>query len=116
MRENDFGVWLELSYRTPRDSTLDRKSRTSLISTIRRIERFAGELDSQWRQDRGRSLLASLEYTRRDAEYGQSVRHAVPIQGDALTGTASLRRAAAIYFEYCRARPPSVTPDQPVPE
>ena len=105
MREPDFRAWLESDYRTPRGAPLEARSRTSLISTVRRVEAGLGDLDEHWRRDRGREALDRLTYTRNDAEYGRTPRHGVAITGDPTTGSASLKRAAAIYFEFCRVRP-----------
>ena len=113
MRESDFRAWLESDYRSPRGAPLETRSRTSLISTVRRLETGLGDLDAHWRRDRGRETLDRLTYTRNDAEYGKTPRHGVEIAGEATTGSASLKRAAVIYFEFCRARPLASPPVGP---
>jgi len=105
MRTDEFRTWLEHSYRTPRDGRLATRSITRLVSTVQRVEQGLGNLDEHWRRDRAHDAMARLTFKRADAEYGRSPRHGIPIEGDPLTGTASLKRAAAIYFEFRRTRP-----------
>lgn len=115
MREEAFRSWLALDYRTPRGGPLEPRSLTSLLSTVRRLETGLGDLDEQWRRDRGRDALERLTYTREDAEYCRTPRHGIAIIGDPRTGTASLKRAAVTYFEFCRARPGPTSTVDPKP-
>lgn len=106
MREREFEAWLSASYRTPAGDPMDARTVGSRFSGTRRIENALGDLDAHWSRDRGRSVVAKFQYSRADASRGVSPRHGIRIDGDPYTGTATLRRSAVLYFEFCAAWPP----------
>lgn len=78
------------------------------------LDRDAGEskttkvvLDGHFVRDRMRGLLDVLTYSRSDERSGVSARHRVPIDGDVVNGTASLRNAANLYRLFCEDCPPN---------
>jgi hypothetical protein len=54
-----------------------------------------------------KGLLNRLTYSRSDERSGVSARHEIPIDGDAVNGTASLRNAANLYRLFCEDCPSS---------
>jgi hypothetical protein len=52
------------------------------------------------------SLLDQLTYSRADERGGVSPPHDIPIDGDVVNGTASLRNAANLYRLFCNDSPP----------
>jgi len=62
-------------------------------SRCKRVERYEGDLDSHFAQDEMQSILQALTYSRADKSSGISPQHTVPIEGDVVNGTASLRSA-----------------------
>ena len=58
-------------------------------------------------------LLHKFEYGRKDQKQGRRPSHAVPIDGDLTSGTATLKSAIVLYAKFCRASPkgdPAPTP------
>ena len=105
MREREFEAWLARSYRTPDGDPMDTRTVGSRFSGTRRVEKALGDLDAHWARDRGRSVLAKLRYSREDAGRGIPPRHGIRIDGDPYSGTATLRRSAVLYFEFCSVWP-----------
>lgn len=105
MREREFEIWLARSYRTRDGDPMDPGTVGSRFSGATRLEKALGDLDAHWARDRGRSVVAKLRYSREDAGRGVAPRHAIQIRGDPYTGTATLRRSAVLYFEFCSAWP-----------
>jgi len=105
VREREFETWLARSYRTPNGDPMDSRTVATRFSGTRRLDKALGDLEGHWTRDRGRSVLAKLRYSRGDAGRGVAPLHAIQIHGDPYTGTATLRRSAVLYFEFCSAWP-----------
>jgi hypothetical protein len=109
MRDDDFAMWLEQNYRTKQGTRLETRPRSDARSRCKRIERYEGNLDIHFAQDRMNSLLEALAYSRDDERGGVSLRHHIPIDGDEVNGTASLRNAANLYRLFCQDYPPKTS-------
>jgi hypothetical protein len=96
MRETEFSAWIKGDYKTTSGEFMDPSAHASRISNCRRIEKHLGDLDEAYDRDRMESLLNLLEFSKSDA----GPRHTIPIEGDAYTGTSTLRAAANLYRKF----------------
>ena len=99
MRDDDFAVWLAENHRTRHGGRLGARppsDATIAMQGHRKLRREFG-----WAFDRMKGLLDVLKYSRSDERSGVSARHCVPIDGDVVNGTASLRNAANLYRLFC---------------
>jgi hypothetical protein len=101
MKENEFETWLKEGYVTRNGTPLEKRPRGDALSRCRRVEKYEGDLDAHFKKDKMRSLLESLTYTKADQEAGVSPQHTIPIDGNILNGTASLRNAVKLYLQLC---------------
>lgn len=120
MRERDFGLWLDRWYRTADGCELDPRSRGSMRSCVARVEKSLGSLDRGFAEDRGAAMLAALDYSKEDARRGRPPPRGLRVTGNLYNVLASLRRAAVLYLEFCKAWPagassPSGPPPPPQP-
>lgn len=65
-----------------------------------RLAHYAGDLDAHFDNDRMEGLLARLTYSTDDQRRGAPQRHRVPINGNMRNGTATLKSAATLYWEF----------------
>lgn len=72
----------------------------SRLANCKRVEQYEGDLDSHFAMDRGLSLIGKLSYSKDDERNNRKPKHKVLIKGDYYTGTATLKQAAKLYFEY----------------
>jgi len=110
MRDDEFAIWLEQRYVTKQGGRLGERPRSDARSRCKRVERYEGNLDTHFATDRLQALLDSLAYSRGDADRGVGPGHRVPIDGDAVSGTASLRSAVSLYRQFCEISPPGRAP------
>ncbi|MBM9521267.1 hypothetical protein JWG39_15715 [Desulforhopalus vacuolatus] len=103
MKENEFEKWLIDEYVTRNGTRLQKRPRSDAKSRCKRVEKHEGNLDSHYKMDGMRSLLNSLAYSKSDQDAGVSPKHSIPIEGDILNGTASLRNAVNLYCQFCMA-------------
>ena len=101
MKENEFGTWLKEDYVTRNGTHLQKRPRGDALSRCRRVEKYEGDLDIHFKKDNMQCLLESFTYTRADQEAGVSPQHTIPIDGNILNGTASLRNAVKLYLQFC---------------
>ena len=94
MREDEFKYWLQQS------TDLTPRAQVNAISRCRRVERFVGDLDQHFQQDRLRTLLSRFEYSTEDEECDSDPRHSIPINGNIWNGTASLSSAVRTYKQF----------------
>src|SRR6266852_1948656 len=106
MRDDAFASWLSQTHRTRTGASLGRRRQADARSRCKRIESHEGNLDTHFRRDGMASLLGQLTYSRSDERGGVSPRHDIPIDGDVVNGTASLRNAANLYRLFCNDCPP----------
>ena len=97
MRKEEFQVWLS------KVKGLQASTVGSRVSNCERIEAHEGDLDTLFEQDRFSSLFNRLAYSKEDQRGHQPPRHAVPIDGDIYNGTATLRSAARLYYEFANS-------------
>ncbi len=105
LRDRDFEFWLERHYKTDAGRPLDRRSIGSRVSNCRHIAEYEGSLDDHFEHDELQGLLQKFEYGRKDEKRGAKPRHAVPIDGDLTSGTATLKSAIVLYAKFSRAWP-----------
>lgn len=105
MRDRDFELCLERHYKTPAGKTMDRRSIQSRISNCRHVAEYEGSLDDNFERDEMAGLLAKFEYGRKDEKRNLKPRHAIPINGDLTSGTATLKSAIVLYAKFCKAWP-----------
>ena len=72
----------------------------AVISRLKRIQRYEGNLDAQFKSDTLDGLIKPFEYSKDDFHRGRDPRHLVPIDGDGYKGTASYQSALRRYLEF----------------
>ena len=107
MRDDAFAIWLAQTHRTRAGARLGARPQSDAKSRCRRIESIEGSLDGHFARDRMKILLSRLAYSRLDERGGVSPLHRIPIDGDVVSGTASLRNAANLYRLFGEDCPPN---------
>ena len=97
MQAGQFETWL-------RARGLSSRTIDSRLSTCRRLEHHAGDLDEHFDSDGMSRLLAALAYSTDDERRGASPRHQVPIFGNVRNGTATLKSGATLYYDFRRSQ------------
>lgn len=92
MIESLFRGWLLQRY--------NESTAHSRVSNCNRIEEYAGNLDEHYRKDQGASLISKLTYSSDDQRAQRPARHNIPIDGNIYNGTATLKQAAKLYFDF----------------
>ena len=89
MKEKEFKSYLknDLNYG---DTTI-----TSRINNLKRIEKHYGDLEEIFEEDQFLKLFSLLTLKK-----GQKAKHKIDIKGEAYTGTATLKSALGLYYEY----------------
>jgi len=103
MLENEFSTWLRQSYICDSGSAMAEAAITSRIANCKRVECFEGDLDQHASKDGMAELLARLNYSMDDQRQGVPKRHSVPIDGNVRTGSATLKSAVKLYWQFCEA-------------
>ena len=93
MQTDRFAAWL-------RAEGLSERTIHSRLSTCRRLETYEGDLDEHFDSDGLRRLLDDLAYSTDDERRGAPPRHKVPIEGNMRNGSATLKNAATLYWQY----------------
>ena len=99
--EYKFRIYLEkknLSFRVVGD----------YISRCKRVERYEGDLDSNFIKDGGANIIRKLTYTKEDEKMCRQPIHSIEFKGSKgfttiFDGTHSLRNAVESYFEFKRS-------------
>jgi hypothetical protein len=94
MKEDSFRQWL-LDVKKYDSGTIG-----SRISNCLRVENYEGDLDEYYSKDACQQLLNKLAYSTEDKRNKAQPKHNVPINGDVLKGSASLKQAVRRYVEY----------------
>lgn len=105
MRRSEFEIWLANIYVTKNGRRMGSRSRSSRVSNCIRVETYEGDLDDHFAVDQLESLLAKLKFGNAAAQPGNRPRHTIPINGNPVTGTATLRAAVRLYQSFCRDWP-----------
>ena len=103
MQETQFYEWLLTKY--------PEKTANSRMSNCRRVERYEGSLDDHYRNDNGFSLISRLSYSAEDAQENRRAKHNIPIDGNIYNGTATLKQASKLYFEFKKDAPTGIKGD-----
>ena len=72
----------------------------SSISNCLRIEKFYGDLDEIYENDKCASLLNDLTYSTKDYTSNIPPKHRIPIDDNEYTGTQTLRNALKLFIEF----------------
>lgn len=98
----------EEAFKSYLEKTLNSKRpRQDCLSRCRRVELCEGNLYNHYTNDRGKSLLERLSYSKEDADRGVEPNHNLEIKGEKgfisiLEGTRSYRNAVTLFFEFLR--------------
>lgn len=72
----------------------------SRVSNCAKVERYEGDLDTHYKQDRLASLLERLTYSIDDERHELPAKHSVPIKGNVRRTTATLKSAVTLYRDF----------------
>lgn len=93
MREKQFRDWL--------NNSLKKETVNSRVSNCQRVEKYLGDLDEHFQKDSLTSLSERLIYSKEDEKRKLPARHTIPINGELITGTATLKYAVNLYRQFC---------------
>lgn len=79
---------------------LKRATCLSRVSNCATVERYEGDLDAFYEQDRLAGLLERLTYTTDDERHDVDPRHCVPIKGNVRRSTATMKSAVTLYRDF----------------
>ena len=94
MLESDFRNYLRNA------TTLKETTIRARIASCRRVERCEGDLDQHFDSDQCRGLLWRLTYSAEDRNQERPPKHNIPINGNVVTGSATLKRAIILYVQF----------------
>lgn len=100
MRLQEFGTWLDSIYISKSGKQLKQSTCGARVTNCQTVENYEGDLDSHFQTDQFRSLLQRLTYSQSDQQRNLATRHRVPIDGNLITGTATLRHAIRLYLQF----------------
>jgi hypothetical protein len=101
MKEEEFRAWLSnMRHNVCGSDPLDAGTINSRIANCKRVARFEGDLDEHFDRNRLRWLIERLSYSRSEDRQGMRPRHRIPIEGDTVNGTATLKSAVGLYQEF----------------
>ena len=93
MKEADYRQWMEKQ--DYQETTI-----TARISRVRRVEKFYGDLDEHYAQDRMAPVIEELKYSKDDHRNNQPNPSKLPFKGDIYHNLASYRRAVERYRKF----------------
>jgi len=73
---------------------------SSRLSNCKRVELYEGDLDSHFFTDQGHALINKLSYSIDDQRNNRKAKHSIPISGDLYNGSATLKQAVKLYFDF----------------
>lgn len=94
MNRDSFYKWLKTIKK------YDQGTCNSRISNCLRIEKYYGDLDQIYTEDKCENLKTELIYSRQEYRAGTPPKHRIPIDGDIYNGTATLKSALNLYLEF----------------
>jgi len=94
MRVEEFKKWLE-------ERGLQKRGIESRISNCRNVEKHYPDLDTQFRKDKGLSLMSLLTYSMSDQRNELPPKHDIPIEGKIREGSSTLKQAVGLYMKFC---------------
>ena len=92
MNDSQFFEWLSGKYK--------EGTARSRLTNCRTVEQYEGNLDDHYRRDGGKLLIQRLSYTKNDERNNSPQKHNIPINGSIYNGTATLKQAVKLYFEF----------------
>lgn len=95
MRKEEFTQWLR-GVKKLGEGTI-----SSRVSNVLRVNRVEGDLDKHYQENKCKILLNKFEYSKLDYYEKKLLKHNIVINGDPVTGTATLKRAVKLYLEFC---------------
>ncbi len=93
MKKNDFKHWLEIQGYQP--GTI-----VSKINRAERVEKYYGQLDTQFEMDRLASILEALSYSTEDERKNRPNPSLIPFEGDPRTNLASYSESIRMYQKF----------------
>jgi len=105
MREQEFKNWLRNKY--------EENVCNARIANCKNIEKYYLDLDKQYSKDKCESLMALLSYSKADERNKLPPLHIIPINGDILTGSATLKQAVKRYVEFRNQMPEQAIKREP---
>jgi HNH endonuclease len=103
MKVEQFRNWL--INQNFKKSTVDNR-----ISICNRIERNHIDLETEFNRDKGKNLLLTLTYSKKEKDNNIKPKHNIPIDGEVLTGTSTLKHSANLYFLFCHSSDRHIIP------
>jgi len=94
MLEKEFYYWL-LRKRTDNQNTASSRKSNCL-----RVCEYEGDLDAHFEKDACQSLIEKLSYSKEDERNNRPPKHKIPIVGNKITGSATLKYAVSLYVEF----------------
>lgn len=82
------------------DKNYEKEAVDSRISNCKNIRKHGYDLDRHYNNDNGENLLSILTYTKEEHDNGIQPKHNIPIGGNLLEGTSTLKSAAKLYFTF----------------
>ena len=89
---DNFRKWLSKKYES-KDTVQYR------INNCKRVAAYEGSLETHFQTEEGKGLMKRLTASIHDTTH----HHKVPIKGDHRNGTATLKSAVKLYFEFLRS-------------
>ncbi len=112
MRRQEFETWLTSIYIPTSGKLLSQSTCRSRVANCQTVENYEGDLDDHFRVDEFTSLLKCLTFSKSDLQRGLATKHRVPIDGNLYTGTATLRNAIRLYWQFSIDWPIGTPPPQ----
>jgi len=100
MKTREFRRWLESEYLQRNGKPLAAGTQVSRSANCSTVEQYEGSLDEHFDRDGLAGLLRKLSYSTEEREGGQSARHRIPIDGDAVNGSTTYRSAIQLYRKF----------------
>ncbi len=94
MRNEEFKAWLQQRFPGSKSTVNNR------LSNCNNVEKHYGDLDIYFAKDRCNSIIEELNYSTEDGRAKKTQRHKVPIKGNIVTGSATLKLAVKLYVEF----------------
>jgi predicted restriction endonuclease len=110
MKVEEFKNWLIFQKK------YDKRTVGSRMSGCKRLERHHIDLEAEFYKDKGKNLLSILTYSKKEEDNNINPKHTIQINGDVYEGTATLKRAAKLYFIFCHSLDRQVIPTEKLKE
>lgn len=98
IEENDFKNWLIINKNYKKNVVQSRLSNCNII------EKHYGDLNKHFQIDGGNNLLELFKYSKDDERNNRPALHKIGIDGNIREGTATLKQALKLYFEFKKSK------------